>query len=132
AFFAQTAKIKRSVPPCDVMRICFILLFRFIPGPWEPCSKSCGAGVQHRAVKCQVLLSFSQTVADLPDDECEGDKPAETQPCYRTPCSGAEEQPEDDTEKAFEKEELHDWEYEGFTQCSESCGRGRTISVLSL
>ncbi|KAJ0006560.1 hypothetical protein NQD34_013833 [Periophthalmus magnuspinnatus] len=102
----------------------------FIPGPWEPCSKSCGAGVQHRAVKCQVLLSFSQTVADLPDDECEGDKPAETQPCYRTPCSGAEEQPEDDTEKAFEKEELHDWEYEGFTQCSESCGRGVQEAVV--
>ncbi|XP_055012800.1 ADAMTS-like protein 1 [Boleophthalmus pectinirostris] len=102
---------------------------RFIPGPWEPCSKSCGAGVQHRTVKCQVLLSFSQTVADLPDDECEGIKPAQTQTCYRTPCSGAEE-PENNTEKTFNKEELHDWEYEGFTQCSESCGRGVQEAIV--
>uniref|UniRef100_A0AAV2KJD2 ADAMTS-like protein 1 n=1 Tax=Knipowitschia caucasica TaxID=637954 RepID=A0AAV2KJD2_KNICA len=101
----------------------------FIPGPWESCSRSCGAGVQRRTVKCQVLLSFSQTVADLPEDECEGVKPAQTQGCYRTPCSGAEDH-EDPTEETSEREELHDWEYEGFTECSQSCGRGIQEAIV--
>ncbi|KAM3857602.1 ADAMTS-like protein 1 [Diretmus argenteus] len=102
----------------------------FIPGPWQSCSRTCGAGTQQRTVKCQVLLSFSQTVADLPDDECEGVKHAANQPCYRTPCSGVggrgggegEEEEEDD--ETPQREELHDWEYEGFTECSENCGGG--------
>ncbi|KAM4612370.1 ADAMTS-like protein 1 isoform 2-T3 [Polymixia lowei] len=114
----------------------------FIPGPWQPCSRTCGAGIQRRTVKCLVLLSFSQTVADLPDDECEGVKPAVSQPCYRTPCSGVggrgradeeEEEEEDDDDGEGEtphREELHDWEYEGFTECSESCGGGVQEAVV--
>ncbi|KAG7243310.1 hypothetical protein INR49_011765 [Caranx melampygus] len=107
----------------------------FIPGPWQPCSRTCGAGTQQRTVKCQVLLSFSQTVADLPDDECEGVKPATRQPCYRTPCSGKEgkteeEQEQDEESETPEREELHDWEYEGFTECSESCGGGVQEAVV--
>ncbi|XP_033465608.1 ADAMTS-like protein 1 isoform X4 [Epinephelus lanceolatus] len=116
----------------------------FIPGPWQPCSRTCGAGTQRRSVKCQVLLSFSQTVADLPDDECEGVKPATSQPCYRTPCSGVsgqgkesekegEEEEEEEEEEEGEtpgREELHDWEYEGFTECSESCGGGVQEAVV--
>ncbi|CAG5929303.1 unnamed protein product [Menidia menidia] len=110
----------------------------FIPGPWQSCSRTCGAGTQQRTVKCQVLLSFSQTVADLPDDECEGVKPDSSQPCYRTPCSGGlghggedEEKEEDHEEvKKQQREELHDWEYEGFTECSESCGGGVQEAVV--
>uniref|UniRef100_A0AAQ6IJZ3 ADAMTS like 1 n=1 Tax=Anabas testudineus TaxID=64144 RepID=A0AAQ6IJZ3_ANATE len=106
----------------------------FIPGPWQPCSRTCGAGTQQRTVKCQVLLSFSQTVADLPDDECEGVKPATSQPCYRTPCSGVLAQGngnENENEgETPEREELHDWEYEGFTECSESCGGGVQEAVV--
>ncbi|XP_044196701.1 ADAMTS-like protein 1 isoform X1 [Thunnus albacares] len=107
----------------------------FIPGRWQPCSRTCGAGTQHRTVKCQVLLSFSQTVADLPDDECEGVKPAASQPCYRTPCSEVsgqrgEGEEEEEEGKEPQKEELHDWEYEGFTECSESCGGGVQEAVV--
>ncbi|XP_051799612.1 ADAMTS-like protein 1 isoform X3 [Acanthochromis polyacanthus] len=112
----------------------------FIPGPWQPCSRTCGAGTQQRTVKCQVLLSFSQTVADLSDDECEGVKPAASQPCYRTPCSGVsgrggdgkqeEEEEEEEEGKTLQREELHDWEYEGFTECSESCGGGVQEAVV--
>uniref|UniRef100_A0A4W6EH90 ADAMTS like 1 n=1 Tax=Lates calcarifer TaxID=8187 RepID=A0A4W6EH90_LATCA len=113
----------------------------FIPGPWQPCSQTCGAGTQQRTVKCQVLLSFSQTVADLPDDECGGVKPASIQPCYRTPCSGVsgqgkenkkegEEEEEEEEGETPEREELHDWEYEGFTECSESCGGGVQEAVV--
>lgn len=76
-------------------------------------------------VKCQVLLSFSQTVADLPDDECEGVKPATSQPCYRTPCSSGLGQGVGSKKgETTEREDLHDWEYEGFTECSKSCGGG--------
>ncbi|XP_075968419.1 ADAMTS-like protein 1 [Anarhichas minor] len=115
----------------------------FIPGPWQACSRTCGAGTQRRRVKCQVLLSFSQTVADLPDDECEGVKHATSQPCYRTPCSGVlgqgkesakEEEEEEEEEEGKgetpEREELHDWEYEGLTECSESCGGGVQEAVV--
>ncbi|XP_047676531.1 ADAMTS-like protein 1 isoform X1 [Tachysurus fulvidraco] len=104
----------------------------FIRGVWGPCSRSCGAGVQSRTVKCQVLLSFSQTVADLPDDECEGQKPPEMQPCYRTPCVGVrtEQESERIRNTATEQEELHDWEYDGFTECSEMCGGGVKEAVV--
>ncbi|KAM9424342.1 ADAMTS-like protein 1 [Pholidichthys leucotaenia] len=110
----------------------------FIPGPWQPCSRTCGAGIQKRTIKCQVLLSFSQTVADLPDDECEGQRPAKSQPCYQAPCSevpgeegeNEEEEVEEEEEKAPKREELHDWEYEGFTECSESCGGGVQEAVV--
>ncbi|XP_068164161.1 ADAMTS-like protein 1 isoform X3 [Antennarius striatus] len=117
----------------------------FIPGPWQTCSRTCGAGTQRRTVKCQVLLSFSQTVADLPDDECEGVKPATSQLCYLTPCSGLsgkgkeskeEEEEEEEREEEEEegempeREELHDWEYDGFTECSEICGGGVQEAVI--
>lgn len=81
-----------------------------------------------------MLLSFSQTVADLPDDECEGVKPASSQPCYRTPCPGGESKEEEEEKRRDwtpQKEELHDWEYEGFTECSESCGGGMDVTDLS-
>ena len=78
-------------------------------------------------------------MADLPDDECEGVKPASSQPCYRTPCSGGpghgggeeeeEEEEEEDREgTTLQREELHDWEYEGFTECSQSCGGGTDLN----
>ncbi|XP_076828014.1 ADAMTS-like protein 1 isoform X2 [Brachyhypopomus gauderio] len=103
----------------------------FIRGAWGPCSRTCGAGTQRRAVRCQVLLSFSQAVADLPDDECEGPKPAEGQPCYRAPCPGTRTGVDADTaQTASSREELHDWEYEGFTECSESCDGGMKEAVV--
>ncbi|XP_051991912.1 ADAMTS-like protein 1 isoform X1 [Xyrauchen texanus] len=104
----------------------------FIRGAWGPCSRTCGAGTQRRMVKCQMLLSFSQTIADLPEDECEGQKPLETQPCYRTPCPGGRAEVESGMEvtSTSEREELHDWEYEGFTECSETCGGGMQEAVI--
>ncbi|KAM4714553.1 ADAMTS-like protein 1 isoform 1-T1 [Anableps anableps] len=104
----------------------------FIPGPWQACSRTCGAGTQRRMVKCQVLLSFSQTVADLPDDACEGEKPILVQPCYRKPCSqglGHGDQNREE-EELPQGGDLLDWEYEGFTECSESCGGGVQEAVI--
>lgn len=88
-------------------------------------------------MKCQVLLSFSQSVADLPIDECEGPKPASQQVCYSGPCSGeaAEYNPEEIDivyGSLQDFDELYDWEYAGFTECSESCGGGESDMFLSL
>ena len=96
--------------PCSRLR-------SFLPGPWQPCSKSCGAGTQQRRLSCRVRLSFSQTVADLPDEECVGPKPAASRPCYGAPCPRRD--------GGQEAAEPHDWEYQGFSQCSESCGGGK-------
>ncbi|XP_078071427.1 ADAMTS-like protein 1 [Mustelus asterias] len=107
----------------------------FIPEPWSPCSKTCGSGEQTRKVKCQVLLSFSQSVEDLPDDECEGLKPQTEQACYTGPCSG--ETVEYNLEEADllytnlrDFDELYDWHYEGFTECSESCAGGVQEAIV--
>ncbi|KAK6493207.1 ADAMTS-like protein 1 [Huso huso] len=108
----------------------------FVSDAWSPCSSTCGIGNQRRRVKCQVLLSFSQTVADLPDDECEGPKPPASRPCYSRPCGGEREDhsPEEQDKVLFfqldDDDELHDWEYEGFTECSESCGGGLQEAVV--
>uniref|UniRef100_A0A8C0FR98 ADAMTS like 1 n=1 Tax=Bubo bubo TaxID=30461 RepID=A0A8C0FR98_BUBBB len=108
----------------------------FIPEAWSTCSVTCGVGSQVRLVKCQVLLSFSQSVADLPIDECEGPKPVSQRACYSGPCSGeATEYTLEETELLYgslqEFDELYDWEYEGFTECSESCGGGVQEAVVT-
>ncbi|CAF96679.1 unnamed protein product, partial [Tetraodon nigroviridis] len=89
----------------------------FVPGPWQPCSSTCGAGTQQRSLSCRVRLSFSQTVADLPDPECQGPKPPASRPCRGPPCPQ-------------EGAELHHWEYGGFAECSESCGGGTQEAVV--
>nr|XP_042127313.1 ADAMTS-like protein 1 isoform X2 [Peromyscus maniculatus bairdii] len=108
----------------------------FIPEAWSACTVTCGVGTQMRVVRCQVLLSFSQSVADLPVDECEGPKPASQRACYAGPCNGeiAEFHP-DNADGLLgdlqDLDELYDWEYEGFTKCSESCGGGVQEAVVS-
>ncbi|XP_023982592.1 ADAMTS-like protein 1 [Physeter macrocephalus] len=107
----------------------------FIPEAWSACTVTCGVGTQVRIVRCQVLLSFSQSVADLPIDECEGPKPASQRPCYAGPCNG--EVPEFNPEETDgllgglqDFDQLYDWEYEGFTKCSDSCGGGVQEAVV--
>ncbi|XP_066897543.1 ADAMTS-like protein 1 isoform X5 [Kogia breviceps] len=108
----------------------------FIPEAWSACTVTCGVGTQVRIIRCQVLLSFSQSVADLPVDECEGPKPASQRPCYAGPCNG--EVPEFNPEETDgllgglqDFDQLYDWEYEGFTKCSDSCGGGVQEAVVT-
>lgn len=61
-------------------------VFRFIAEEWSPCSVTCGEGVKHREVRCKIFLEFSQTIAKLPDSQCSGPKPVETEKCTMEPC----------------------------------------------
>lgn len=113
-----------------ILSSCLLTNCRFIPEAWSACTVTCGVGTQVRIIRCQVLLPFSQSVADLPADECEGPKPASQRACYAGPCNG--ETPEFNPDNGDgllgglqDLDELYDWEYEGFTKCSESCGGGK-------
>ncbi|KAM5170849.1 ADAMTS-like protein 3 [Mantella aurantiaca] len=97
----------------------------FIPEAWSPCSVSCGRGMQVREIKCRILLTFTQTELELPEEECEDEKPVMERSCYMPPCYGdasvlVSELPSEGEDSA----EIYDWEYIGFTPCSSSCSGG--------
>ncbi|XP_052003679.1 ADAMTS-like protein 3 [Xyrauchen texanus] len=100
-----------------------------IPGPWSACSVSCGLGIQRRQVKCKVLLSFTQTEVELPDEECKEDKPPLQRACDLGPCSpdspwwplGTQEIPE---------QHGYVWEFMGLSPCSASCAVGKQMAVV--
>ncbi|EFN62926.1 ADAMTS-like protein 3, partial [Camponotus floridanus] len=59
----------------------------YVAEEWSPCSVTCGEGIRHREVLCKIFLEFSQTIAKLPDSQCSGQKPVETEKCTMEPCS---------------------------------------------
>ncbi|XP_034240301.1 protein madd-4-like [Thrips palmi] len=58
----------------------------FLPGPWSPCSATCGEGWQHREVHCRVYLEGTKARARIDDRECPGPKPPDKQTCSGPPC----------------------------------------------
>uniref|UniRef100_A0A8C2C6E4 ADAMTS-like 3 n=1 Tax=Cyprinus carpio TaxID=7962 RepID=A0A8C2C6E4_CYPCA len=103
----------------------------FIPGPWSACSVSCGLGVQSRQVRCKVLLSFTQAEVELPDEECDEDKPPLQRTCDSGPCLASP----DSSWSLMRAQEIPDqhgyvWEYKGFTPCSASCAVGKQMAVV--
>ncbi|XP_042343191.1 ADAMTS-like protein 3 [Plectropomus leopardus] len=108
-------------------------VFRFVPGPWSPCSTTCGPGKQTREVKCRVLLSFTKTEVDLPEEECGEDRPQLERPCIQGPCTkvpsisaGLQEQGAPNTQTG----EVYSWDYRGFTTCSATCAAGKQTAVV--
>ena len=105
--------------------------------------------MRFRKVECKIFMEFSRTVAALPDKECPGVKPAETELCVERPhCSslGGEEimadqqgeilsqvlpglsqpQPPPETlplllDQADQAGPGYVWKIAGFTTCTASC-----------
>ncbi|KAH0620007.1 hypothetical protein JD844_014500 [Phrynosoma platyrhinos] len=102
----------------------------FIPGPWSPCSASCGHGIQVREVKCRIYLAFTQTEVELPDEECEEPKMVTERSCHMESCDGdpvpfiPDFSPPEDTGDV-----IYDWEYIGFTPCSATCIGGTQEAI---
>ncbi|KAM9312600.1 ADAMTS-like protein 3 [Gastrophryne carolinensis] len=97
----------------------------FIPEAWSPCSVTCGRGVRIREVKCRIMLTFTQTELELPEEECEDEKPAVETACNMPPCHGeAAAQASELLPEEEDSTEMYDWEYIGFTPCSSSCSGG--------
>ncbi|KAK3867438.1 hypothetical protein Pcinc_027105, partial [Petrolisthes cinctipes] len=83
---------------------------RWITGPWEHCSTTCGpSGVQERGVFCVTLPeagtgNWTRGISD--PEHCRPDPMPDThRTCLRDPCPGY-------------------WRPNGWTQCSRSCGEG--------
>ncbi|XP_074090087.1 ADAMTS-like protein 3 isoform X2 [Macrotis lagotis] len=102
----------------------------FIPEAWSACSTTCGPGIQVREVKCRVLLTFTQTETELPEEECESPKPSTERPCLLEAC---EEVPVarglDFSRHEKYSEMIYDWEYVGFTPCSATCLGGKQEAI---
>ncbi|XP_028812367.1 ADAMTS-like protein 3 isoform X3 [Denticeps clupeoides] len=91
----------------------------FVVGPWSQCSATCGSGLMTRLVKCRVLLSFTQTEVDLPDEECRGEKPPQQRPCMTAHCV--------DT---VSSKPCCQWTHKVTKPCSASCGEGTESLTL--
>jgi len=118
----------------------------FIIGAWSACSASCGEGIRRRRVECKIFLEFSKTVATLPDRECPGLKPPETEICVdRMQCgphgimadtvgmvlSPGENKPASlPLTVADERQESYSWKISGYTTCTASCLGGVQESIV--
>ncbi|XP_062417646.1 ADAMTS-like protein 3 isoform X2 [Pungitius pungitius] len=100
----------------------------FVPGPWSACSTACGPGEQTREVKCQVLLSFTKTEVDLPEEECGEERPQVLRPCNQGPCSNVPHLSVPGLD--MHTTELYRWDDRGFTVCSATCAAGKQTGVV--
>lgn len=123
-----TVKFRGLVRCCNTNPFVHSFLLRFVPGPWSPCSASCGPGTQTREVKCQVLLSFTNTEVDLPEEECGRDRPQRQRPCSLGPCGGA--RTGSTLGLQYPRIELYRWDYRGFSTCSASCATGEVWFLM--
>lgn len=88
------------------------------------------------------MMDFSKILSIVPDDECIGDKPVETEECKLLPCPDSDGIEDDnlDSAKAGISEALisslsspstsskfgsYSWKTFGFTECSASCLGGK-------
>ena len=115
--------------------------------------------MRFRKVECKIFLEFSKTVASLPDRECPGLKPAETEICVVRPSCGLQGRPmadmgaggdtlvhtllpvvgapetlaltvEEGGAGEEEAEGGYSWKIAGFTTCTASCLGGLQESIV--
>uniref|UniRef100_A0A8C9JEP6 ADAMTS like 3 n=1 Tax=Panthera tigris altaica TaxID=74533 RepID=A0A8C9JEP6_PANTA len=101
----------------------------FIPEPWSACSTTCGPGVQVREVKCRVLLTFTQTETELPEEECEGPQLPTERPCLLNPCDESPASRQPDASPQEDSTMTYHWEYAGFTPCTATCLGGHQEAI---
>ncbi|XP_023705293.1 papilin isoform X5 [Cryptotermes secundus] len=71
-------------------------------GPWKPCNRLCGEGMQKRQVRC--FRRVEGKIEVLGDSACPGEKPEEEKPCELRPCEGV------------------DWVVSDWSGCEDKCG----------
>ncbi|KAK2146181.1 hypothetical protein LSH36_626g03013 [Paralvinella palmiformis] len=93
----------------------------FVTSTWSECSNTCGTGLRNRRVLCRVYVEFAGTVQTLPDNECIGPKPAETEICKRRSC---------DHVSPLEKD-VYIWSFTGYGPCNATCIGGYKNATFS-
>lgn len=70
--------------------LCFLFLFSFLnrwhPGPWSPCSVSCGLGIQTRELECVQELNAKLKMRVAPGACIEKPNIKRTGQCKKSPC----------------------------------------------
>ncbi|CAB3983523.1 A disintegrin and metallo ase with thrombospondin motifs 14 [Paramuricea clavata] len=82
--------------------------FKWTPGPWSECSKTCSLGIMTRQVTC-IKLPVNKEVAA---ERCTATKPSDSKPCFLKDCEPT-------------------WSTGNWSECSATCGLGsQTRDVL--
>lgn len=69
-----------------------------------------------------MLLTFTQTETELPEEECEGPKLPTERSCLLEACDQSPVSPElGGPLQEKDSEMIYDWEYAGFTPCTATC-----------
>lgn len=74
-----------GLPTGVILSLSFLLLDRWVAGPWSPCSATCEKGIQHREVTCVYQLQDGTHVTTRPL-YCPGPRPAPVQSCEGQDC----------------------------------------------
>ena len=114
------------------------IVYSFVVSSWLTCNVSCGIGSRHRDVKCKIYLEFSKTEITLPESQCPGEIPLDTEVCFGKDCDGNQVEMEYMTDEQKTNVELsyqvldhstYFWREAEFTKCSHACLGGKSFYI---